>query len=188
MRERRRLWPQFALLTTLLFLFLPFIFSSSSSPPSSSSALAKRPSRFAYVGMHYEGTPRDDEYLLGLRVLIKSVRLTGSTMDFVILISNNVRESTKKRLIEDGVILKEIQNLENPFKDEKNSGRRNKYNNRFVFAFNKLYLWNMTDYERVMYLDSDNIALDQNLDDLFLVTCNSIHFPFCLLMFLRGNE
>jgi hypothetical protein len=126
-------------------------------------------SRFAYVGMHYEGTPRDDEYLLGLRVLIKSVKLTGTKMDFVVLISNNVRESTKQRLLDDGAHLREITNLENPFRSEAAAARRNKYNNRFIFAFNKLYLWNLTDYERVMYLDSDNIALDQPLDDLFLV-------------------
>jgi hypothetical protein len=31
-------------------------------------------SKFAWVMMHYEGTPKDDEYLLGLRVLIRSIQ------------------------------------------------------------------------------------------------------------------
>lgn len=30
--------------------------------------------KFAYVMMHYEGTSKDDEYLLGLRVLIRSIQ------------------------------------------------------------------------------------------------------------------
>ena len=36
-------------------------------------------SRFAYVMMHYEGTTKDDEYLLGLRVLIRSIQSVTHT-------------------------------------------------------------------------------------------------------------
>lgn len=48
--------------------------------PSSGVVPHRRPSRFAYVMMHYEGTPKDDEYLLGLRVLIRSIRSDTNTL------------------------------------------------------------------------------------------------------------
>jgi hypothetical protein len=38
------------------------------------SRFGRVPSRFAYVMIHYEGTPNDDAYILGLRVLIHSIK------------------------------------------------------------------------------------------------------------------
>jgi hypothetical protein len=114
--------------------------------------------------MHYEGTPKDDEYLLGLRVLIRSIQDTGTKQDIVVILSRNVRVSTRQALTADGAKLLEVDNLQNPF--EKKVEGRNSYKSRFVFSFNKLYLWNMTAYERVIFLDSDNIFLD-NMDALF---------------------
>jgi alpha-N-acetylglucosamine transferase len=38
---------------------------------------------------------------------------------------------------------------------------------RFEFVLNKLHVWNLLEYERVIYLDADNIAL-RNMDELFL--------------------
>jgi hypothetical protein len=74
--------------------------------------------------------------------------------------------------------------------------RRRSYKARFEHTFNKLYLWygayaitfeshrsnkpswghrNLTDYERVTYLDADNIAV-HNMDELFMVsTLNCQH-------------
>lgn len=45
--------------------------------PSTALAAPAKPAsalKFAYVMMHYEGTSKDDEYLLGLRVLIRSIQ------------------------------------------------------------------------------------------------------------------
>lgn len=54
---------------------------------------------------------------------------------------------------------------------------------RFSFALNKLHLWNMTQFDRLIYLDADNIAINHKiLDDLFLcghfcvVYMNPCHF------------
>jgi hypothetical protein len=72
----------------------------------------RSPSRFAYVALHYEGTPRDAEYLLGLRVLVSSIkcaticfvvcshgcavrRETGTPHDVVCLVSQNVCEVSR---------------------------------------------------------------------------------------------
>ena len=123
--------------------------------------------RFAYVALHYEGTPRDDEYLLGLRTTIHSLQLSGTTQDIVVLLSDNVRPSTRSQLLSQGVRLHTVTNIENPFKTETSERRRRTYRPRFEFTFNKLYLWNLTQYERVVYLDSDNIVLS-NPDELFM--------------------
>ena len=54
---------------------------------------------------------------------------------------------------------------------------------RFSFALNKLHLWNLTDYDRVVYLDADNIAVRHDMvEELFLcghfcvVYMNPCHF------------
>ena len=80
----------------------------------SKSGLPHTPSRFAWVLMHYEGTPKDDEYLLGLRVLIRSIQETKTPYDIVVITSSNVRDSTKKALLDDGALLNEVANLQNP--------------------------------------------------------------------------
>jgi len=121
-------------------------------------------SDFAYVMMHYEGTPKDDEYVLGLRVLVKSIKLTRSTHDVVVLVSQNVRPSTVRLLTEDGCIVRLVPNIPNPYKEA--MLKRRTYKPRFEHTFNKLYLWNMTEYKRVLYMDADNVALE-NMDELF---------------------
>ncbi len=42
------------------------------------------------MAIHYEGTPRDEEYAFGLRVLIKSLKLTKTEQDIVVLVCGNV--------------------------------------------------------------------------------------------------
>jgi hypothetical protein len=84
----------------------------------------------------------------------------------VILVSPNVKEETRRILRNDGAIITEVPNLVNPYKAAKAQGQTQRYLERFEFTLNKLYVWNLTQYERVVYLDADNIALG-NLDELF---------------------
>eukprot|EP00823_Brevimastigomonas_motovehiculus_P002859 TRINITY_DN168_c0_g6_i2.p1 TRINITY_DN168_c0_g6~~TRINITY_DN168_c0_g6_i2.p1 ORF type:complete len:488 (-),score=77.12 TRINITY_DN168_c0_g6_i2:562-2025(-) len=143
------------------------------------------PHRFAYVMIHYEGTNRDDEYLLGLRVLIRSIQETQTKQDIVVLVANNVCESSRQQLLNDGAIVKEVQNIPNPYKYAMEM--RRSYKSRFEFTFNKLYLWNMTEYERVIYFDADNLVV-ANMDDAFMcghfcvVFMNPINFHTGMLV------
>jgi hypothetical protein len=139
-------------------------------------AAAGNHSRFAYVMIHYEGTPKDDMYVLGTRVVIKSILDTGSKQDVVILCADNVRESTKKQFRDVGAIIKEVPNIPNPYKATQQARRT--YKSRFEFTFNKLYIWNLVEYERVMYLDADNLIV-RNVDELFLCGhyCNAFFNP-----------
>ncbi|XP_042516337.1 inositol phosphorylceramide glucuronosyltransferase 1-like isoform X2 [Macadamia integrifolia] len=102
----------------------------------------------AYVTLLY-----GDEFLLGVRVLGKSIRNTGSTKDMVVLVSDGVSDYAKK-------LLETISLLANP-----NQVRPK----RFWGVYTKLKIFNLTDYKKVVYLDADTIVV-KSIEDLF--KCN----------------
>ncbi|TYI02647.1 hypothetical protein ES332_A11G282600v1 [Gossypium tomentosum] len=99
-------------------------------------------SKQAYVTLLY-----GDEFLLGVRVLGKSIRDTGSTKDMVVLVSDGA----------DGWIVENISLLVNP-----NHVRPK----RFWGVYTKLKIINMTNYKKVVYLDADTIVV-KSIEDLF---------------------
>jgi len=121
-------------------------------------------SRYAYVTIHYEGTARDDEYVVGVRTLIRSIKMSGTLNDIIVLCSPNVREESKESFIREGAIIKQVENIANPYKDD--PARRRYYQHRFDGTLNKIHIWNLTDYERVLYLDADTIVI-HNTDEIF---------------------
>ncbi|KAJ7978153.1 Hexosyltransferase [Quillaja saponaria] len=106
----------------------------------------------AYVTLLY-----GDEFLLGVRVLGKSIRDNGSKKDLVALVSDGVSDNAKELLQADGWIVKKISLLANP-----NQVRPT----RFWGVYTKLKIFNMTNYKKVVYLDADTIVV-RNIDDLF---------------------
>ena len=74
--------------------------------------VAGRPfTRFAYVMMHYEGTAKDPEYVLGTRVLIKSLLASKTSQDLVVLASTSVSRKTIRTFCDDGAIVQVILRL-----------------------------------------------------------------------------
>lgn len=71
--------------------------------------------KYAYATIHYEGTPQDDAYLLGIRVLIHSIKLSGTKHDIIVLVHSSVKESTREILSETGAKLINVDPIENPF-------------------------------------------------------------------------
>lgn len=106
----------------------------------------------AYVTLLY-----GDEFLLGVRVLGKSIRDTGSTKDMVVLVSDGVSQYAKQLLQADGWIVEKISLLANP-----NQVRPK----RFWGVYTKLKIFNMTTYKKVVYLDADTIVV-KSIEDLF---------------------
>ncbi|XP_009401946.2 inositol phosphorylceramide glucuronosyltransferase 1-like [Musa acuminata AAA Group] len=106
----------------------------------------------AYVTLLY-----GDEFLLGVRVLGKSIRDTGSTKDMVVLVSDGVSDYAMKLLHADGWIVEHISLLANP-----NHVRPT----RFWGVYTKLKIFNMTNYRKVVYLDADTIVI-KSIEDLF---------------------
>uniref|UniRef100_A0A7N0U7N5 Hexosyltransferase n=1 Tax=Kalanchoe fedtschenkoi TaxID=63787 RepID=A0A7N0U7N5_KALFE len=106
----------------------------------------------AYVTLLY-----GDEFLLGVRVLGKSIRDTGSKKDLVALVSDGVSDYAQKLLKADGWIVEMISLLANP-----NQIRPT----RFWGVYTKLKIFNMTNYKKVVYLDADTIVV-KSIEDLF---------------------
>lgn len=98
-----------------------------------------------------------DEFVLGVRVLGKSIRVTGSKKDMVVLVSDGVSDYAKKLLQADGWIVEMISLLANP-----NQVRPK----RFWGVYTKLKIFNMTNYKKVVYLDADTIVV-KSIEDLF---------------------
>ncbi|XP_038695113.1 inositol phosphorylceramide glucuronosyltransferase 1-like isoform X1 [Tripterygium wilfordii] len=106
----------------------------------------------AYVTLLY-----GDEFLLGVRVLGRSIRDTGSKKDMVVLVSDGVSDYAKKLLKADGWLVEKISLLVNP-----NQVRPK----RFWGVYTKLKIFNMTNYKKVVYLDADTIVV-KSVEDLF---------------------
>jgi hypothetical protein len=57
----------------------------------------------------------------------------------------------------EGAMIQEVENIANPYKNDVN--RRKYFQSRFDGTLNKIHLWNLTDYERVLYMDADTIVI-----------------------------
>ena len=116
-------------------------------------------SRDAYVTLQYGG------FLLGARVLGQSLQETGTRKDMVALCTEDVADTTKRVLQADGWTIKPITSIHNPHSTTDAMGG----------IFSKLHVWNMTEYERIVYLDSDVLVLS-NIDHMF--DCGTICAAF----------
>ncbi|CAN6460816.1 unnamed protein product [Victoria cruziana] len=117
--------------------------------------------RNAYVAMMYMGTPRDYEFYVATRVMMRSLARLKVEADLIVISSIDVPARWTNALrFEDGVKVVSVKNVDNPYKNQAN------FNNRFKLTLNKLYAWSLIDYDRVVMLDSDNIFL-QKTDELF---------------------
>ncbi|GAB2277622.1 Inositol phosphorylceramide glucuronosyltransferase 1 [Dionaea muscipula] len=133
-------------------VLIALIFSELLQFPVLGRAKRSRSTEEAYVTLLY-----GDEFLLGVRVLGKSIRDTGSKKDMVALVSDGVSNYAKHLLEADGWIVEMISLLENP-----NRVRPT----RFWGVYTKLKIFNLTQYRKVVYLDADTIVI-LNIDDLF---------------------
>ncbi|KAG9452322.1 hypothetical protein H6P81_005226 [Aristolochia fimbriata] len=115
--------------------------------------------RNAYAVMMYMGTPRDYEFYVAARVVLRSLAKLDVDADLVLLASMDVPARWIETLTkEDKVRVVKVENMENPYIKQSN--------NRFKLTLNKLYAWSLIDYDRVVMLDSDNLFL-QKTDELF---------------------
>ncbi|CAG7907936.1 unnamed protein product [Brassica rapa] len=115
----------------------------------------------AYATMMYMGTPRDYEFYVATRVLIRSLRDLNVEADLVVIASLDVPLRWVETLEEeDGAKVVRVENVDNPYR------RQTNFNSRFKLTLNKLYAWALSDYDRVIMLDADNLFLKKT-DELF---------------------
>ncbi|XP_059279311.1 UDP-glucuronate:xylan alpha-glucuronosyltransferase 2 isoform X2 [Lycium ferocissimum] len=101
-----------------------------------------------------------ETYVCGAITLAQSLLRTGTKRDLILLLDNSISEPKQDALIRAGWKLRFIKRIRNP-KAEKNT--YNEYN------YSKFRLWQLTNYEKIIFIDADIIVL-RNIDILF-------HFP-----------
>ncbi|KAI0500988.1 hypothetical protein KFK09_019206 [Dendrobium nobile] len=154
--EQRR-WG-FVLLMLLVLVLLTWTTAAEDAAPGLVAVGAKR---HAYAAMMYMGTPRDYEFYVATRVMMRSLSKLRVDADLVVIASDDVPiEWVQAMKEEDKVKVVTVENLKNPYEQQKN------FNVRFKLTLNKLYAWSLVDYDRVVMLDSDNLFL-QGTDELF---------------------
>lgn len=112
-----------------------------------------RPRREAYATVLHSS----DTYLCGAIVLAQSIRRAGSTRDLVLLHDHTVSKPALRTLAAAGWIPRKIKRIRNP---RAARGTYNEYN------YSKFRLWQLSEYERVVFVDADILVL-RNLDVLF---------------------
>ncbi|KAL6551950.1 UDP-glucuronate:xylan alpha-glucuronosyltransferase 1 [Orobanche gracilis] len=99
----------------------------------------------------------DYVYVCGAIVAAQSIRMSGSTRDLIILVDGSISDHDRNGLESAGWQVRTIERIRNP-KAEKDS-----YNE---WNYSKFRLWQLTDYDKVIFIDSDLLIL-RNIDFLF---------------------
>ncbi|KAJ9186732.1 hypothetical protein P3X46_002275 [Hevea brasiliensis] len=125
---------------------------------------ARRTRREAYATVLHSS----ESYVCGAIALAQSLRQTGTKRDLILLLDKSISQPKREALAAAGWKIRLIKRIRNP-RAEKHS--YNEYN------YSKFRLWQLTDYDKIIFIDSDILVL-RNLDILF-------HFPE---MTATGND
>ncbi|KAK9671991.1 hypothetical protein RND81_12G068300 [Saponaria officinalis] len=98
-----------------------------------------------------------ETYVCGAIALAQSILLTNTTKDLILLADHTISDHSIKGLQSAGWKTKRIRRIRSP---KANSNAYNKWN------YSKLRVWQLTEYDKVMFIDSDFIVL-QNIDHFF---------------------
>lgn len=96
-------------------------------------------------------------YVCGAIALAQSLLATGTTRDLIILLDKSITMAKRQALAAAGWKIRDIERIRNPRAQKKSY---NEYN------YSKLRLWQLTDYDKVIFIDADIVVL-RNLDVLF---------------------
>jgi alpha-N-acetylglucosamine transferase len=130
-------------------------------------------SRCAYVSL-----VTNADFAKGAAALVHSLKLTGTQADIVVMHTGGVGEEALARLRERGAQLRPVELLPtsaafNARHSRANVHQRNPFTkgNKPAFHtpldnFAKLRLWELDEYDRVVFLDADTLVL-KNIDRLF---------------------
>lgn len=110
----------------------------------------------AYVSTLCNG----DGYAPGVEALGASLVASRAAHPMVLLVTADVSREARSRLSDRGWQIREVEPVHNP-----NTGDQQLLP-RFDNVFTKLRAWELTDLDKVVFLDADTIVL-QNVDDLF---------------------
>jgi len=101
-----------------------------------------------------------ESYLPGVLALNESLRRYQSTYPLLVVVSNKIQTSTKELLEKTGMRVATCsESMDVPVEIKNKSGH-------WGNTFDKIYIFGLTDYSKLVYIDSDMIML-RNIDELF---------------------
>lgn len=104
-----------------------------------------------------------DSYLPGVLALFESIKRENTKItEFVVIVNQEIKDETINILKKNGIIVKNMQKIEPP----KEIKSKNKLFPHWNNTFDKFNIFELTDYDKVVYLDSD-IYVSENIDELF---------------------
>lgn len=153
--RRHRLILRLFVFTSLISYVLLKYFEEAKDPLQQPAlALDSRDEQYAYASLLC-----DDVMIDAVKVLVYSLRATGTKWPFVLLVLPQVRQTDD--LIRLGAKLEWIDPLEYPFKVNQEKAAINK-----MCRYSKLKIWKMTQYKKIVFIDVDCLIV-QKLDAAF---------------------
>mgnify|MGYP004661063433 FL=1 len=101
----------------------------------------------------YFTTLSTENYLPGVIALNKALKNVNSKHPLYVLLSNEVSEETEGKLNKKGIktIRREKVDLPQEIIDRNKSRAKNRWN----YTFDKLNIFELTDFEKIVFIDSD---------------------------------
>lgn len=104
-----------------------------------------------------------DSYLPGVLALFESIRKTNTKItEFVVVVNQDIKKETINRLEKNGIIVKQMSKIKVPQRIKSKNKLFPHWNN----TFDKFNIFDLTDYDKVVYVDSDIFVADK-IDELF---------------------
>ncbi|MCX8956366.1 glycosyltransferase family 8 protein [Erwinia psidii] len=101
------------------------------------------------------------DYLVGVKALHKSLLRAKTAWPLVVMVTSNIDAAARHLLERAGCLLREVTPL------LKDTNKQTRYaNERFAEVWSKLAVWQLTEFERVVFLDAD-MLVTRNMDELF---------------------
>ncbi|PON42378.1 UDP-glucuronate:xylan alpha-glucuronosyltransferase [Parasponia andersonii] len=122
-------------------------------PTKTQKTTKKKAKREAYATVLHSS----EAYVCGAITLAQSLRQSGTTRDLVILIDKSISPPKRAALAKAGWRIRFITRIRNP------RALKDSYNE---YNYSKFRLWQLTDYDKVIFIDAD-ITVLRNLDVLF---------------------
>ena len=112
----------------------------------------------------YFTTLSTENYLPGVIALNQALKNVHSKYPLYALLSNEISEEIEEKLNKKGIktIRREKVDLPQEIIDRNRSRAKNRWN----YTFDKLNIFELTDFEKIVFIDSD-IYVRQNIDSLF---------------------
>lgn len=115
--------------------------------------------------MAYVAVLSTDSFLEGVLVLNESLRLCRSRHKLVVVVGSNVSSAVRETLSRANIPQLQAEPLEIP-EYILSANEKSDYHRHWSYVFDKLHAFSLTQFEKIVYIDSDVLVV-RNIDDLF---------------------